>query len=340
MTDSGSGGKMERVLSGMQASGKLHIGNLVGALQNWVRLQDLYDCYYFVADWHALTTGYANPGTINESTHDILINFLAAGLDPEKCTIFVQSRIPEHAELHLLLSMITPLGWLERVPTYKEKQQELQDRDLSTYGFLGYPLLQTADIIIYRSRYVPVGIDQVPHLEISREVARRFNFLYGEVFPEPEALLTEFPRVPGVDGRKMSKSYDNAIYLSDPPEIMEQKLRTMMTDPARKRRTDPGEPELSPVYQLHKVFSSKEELEEVAHGCRTAGIGCIDCKKVLIRNVFRVMEPIWKKRRELINNPGLLSGIVKKGTDKAQAVARETMVLVREAMGLGRFIGT
>jgi tryptophanyl-tRNA synthetase len=339
MTDSGSGRKMERVLSGMQASGKLHIGNLVGALQNWVRLQDRYDCYYFVADWHALTTGYANPGTINESTQDILINFLAAGLDPEKCTIFVQSRIPEHAELHLLLSMITPVGWLERVPTYKEKQQELQDRDLSTYGFLGYPLLQTADIIIYRSRYVPVGIDQVPHLEISREVARRFNFLYGEVFPEPEALLTEFPRVPGVDGRKMSKSYDNAIYLSDSPEIMEQKLRTMMTDPARKRRTDAGEPELSPVYQLHKVFSAKEEQEEVAHGCRTAGIGCIDCKKVLIRNVFRVMEPIWKKRSEFLNNPDLLSDIVKKGTDKAQTAARDTMVLVREAMGLGRFIG-
>jgi tryptophanyl-tRNA synthetase len=340
MTGSGSSGKMERVLSGMQASGKLHLGNLVGALQNWVRLQEEYDCYYFVADWHALTTGYANPGTISESTHDILINFLAAGLDPEKCTIFVQSRIPEHAELHLLLSMITPLGWLERVPTYKEKQQELQDRDLSTYGFLGYPLLQTADIIIYRSRYVPVGIDQVPHLEISREVARRFNFLYGEVFPEPEALLTEFPKVPGVDGRKMSKSYDNAIYLSDPPETMEQKLRTMMTDPARKRRTDAGDPELSPVYQLHKIFSSKDEQEEVAHGCRTAGIGCIDCKKVLIDNVFRVMAPIWKKRSELIDNPDLLSDIVKKGTDKARTVARETMLLVREAMGLGRFIGT
>ncbi len=328
---------MDRVLSGMQASGRLHLGNLVGALQNWVRLQDRYECFYFIADWHALTTGYADTRAIKESTIDLLINFLAAGLDPDKCTIFVQSRIPEHAELHLLLSMITPLGWLERVPTYKEKLQELQERDLSTYGFLGYPLLQTADIIIYRSRYVPVGVDQVPHLEISREITRRFNHLYGEVFPEPEALLTEFPKVPGVDGRKMSKSYDNAIYLSDPPEMVEQKLRTMMTDPARKRRTDAGEPELSPVYQLHKVFSSKEEQEEVAHGCRTAGIGCIDCKKILIKNVFRIMEPIWKKRSELTTDPDLLSDVLKKGTEKARKEAQETMEIVREAMGVGRF---
>ncbi|MEK7196113.1 MAG: tryptophan--tRNA ligase, partial [Nitrospirota bacterium] len=205
---------MDRVLSGMQASGKLHLGNLVGALQNWVRLQDKYDCFYFIADWHALTTGYTNPSGIKESTQDLLINYLASGLDPDKCTIFLQSKILQHSELHLLLSMITPLGWLERVPTYKEKQQELKDRDLSTYGFLGYPLLQTADIIIYRAKYVPVGVDQVPHLEISREIARRFNFLYKEIFPEPEALLTEFPKVTGIDGRKMSKSYDNAIYLS------------------------------------------------------------------------------------------------------------------------------
>jgi tryptophanyl-tRNA synthetase len=321
----------------MQASGKLHIGNLVGALQNWVRLQDQYDCYYFIADWHALTTGYANPQAIRESTQDIIMNFLAAGLDPERCTIFIQSRIPEHAELHLLLSMITPLGWLERVPTYKEKIQELKDRDLSTYGFLGYPLLQTADIIIYRARYVPVGIDQVPHLEISREIARRFNYLYREVFPEPEALLTEFPKVPGVDGRKMSKSYDNAVYLSDPPEVVEQKLKTMMTDPARKRRTDTGDPELSPVYHLHKIFSSQEEQEQVAHGCRTAGMGCIDCKKILIKNVFAVMEPIWKKRNELLHNPEIVHEILEKGTEKARKLVQETMELVREAMGLGRW---
>ncbi len=265
------------------------------------------------------------------------MNFLAAGLDPEKCTIFIQSRIPEHAELHLLLSMITPLGWLERVPTYKEKIQELKERDLSTYGFLGYPLLQTADIIIYRAKYVPVGIDQVPHLEISREIARRFNYLYREIFPEPEALLTEFPKVPGVDGRKMSKSYDNAIYLSDEPDAVERKILTMMTDPARKRRTDVGNPELSPVHQLHKIFSSKEEQEYTAHGCRTATIGCIDCKKILIKNVFEVMVPIWAKRKELMDNPDLIRDIVGMGTDKARKAVRETMALVRDAMGLGSF---
>jgi tryptophanyl-tRNA synthetase len=304
----------ERVLSGMQASGKLHIGNLVGALSNWVKLQDKYDCFYFVADWHALTTGYADPSSINESTRNILINFLAAGLDPEKCTIFIQSHVLEHAELHLLLSMITPLGWLERVPTYKEQQQELKDRDLSTYGFLGYPLLQTADIIIYRAKYVPVGIDQVPHLEISREIARRFNYLYKEIFPEPEALLTEFPKLVGTDGRKMSKSYDNAIYLSDTPEEVEQKLRTIVTDPAR--------------------IKTKEEQENVAEGCRTAGIGCIECKKILIKNVLNIMEPIWTKRNELINNPNILNDVADKGTAKAREVAEETMQLVREAMGL------
>jgi len=324
----------ERVLSGMQSSGKLHLGNLVGALSNWVRLQDRYDCYYFVADWHALTTGYADPTSIKESTEDLVINFLAAGLDPEKCTIFIQSRVIEHAELNLLLSMITPLGWLERVPTYKEKQEELKDKDLSTYGFLGYPLLQTADIIIYRAKYVPVGIDQVPHLEISREIARRFNYLYKEIFPEPEALLTEFPKVVGVDGRKMSKSYDNAVYLSDSPEEVEQKIRTMVTDPARVKRTDTGNPELSPVYQLHRIFSSKEEQEYVAKGCLTAGIGCVECKKILIKNVFRVMDPIWKRRDELFQNPTLLHDIVEKGTERAKKVAEETMQLVRKAMGL------
>ncbi len=324
----------DRVLSGMQASGRLHLGNLIGALKNWVRLQEEYDCYYFVADWHALTTMYADPSSIRESTKDILINFLSAGLAPEKCTIFLQSRIPEHAELHLLLSMITPLGWLERVPTYKEKQQELKDKDLSTYGFLGYPLLQTADILIYRAKYVPVGIDQVPHLEISREIARRFNYLYREVFPEPEALLTEFPKVVGVDGRKMSKSYDNAIFLSDSPKEVEQKIMTMITDPARVKRTDPGNPELSPVYQLHKVFSSQKEIEEVGKGCSTAGIGCIDCKKVLLRNIFMIMEPIWQRRNELLNNPDMLDDIVNRGTEKATKTVEETMQLVRDAMGL------
>ncbi|RMG04647.1 MAG: tryptophan--tRNA ligase [Nitrospirae bacterium] len=324
---------MDRVLSGMQPSGYLHLGNLMGALKNWVSLQDKYDCYYFVADWHALTTNYANPSVIKDYTHDLLLNFLSAGLDPEKCTIFVQSQILEHAELHILLSMITPLGWLERVPTYKEKKEEIKDKDLGTYGFLGYPVLQSADILIYRARYVPVGIDQVPHLEITREIARRFNYLYkGEVLPEPEPLLAEFPKVTGLDGRKMSKSYDNAIYLNDPPEVVEQKILTMVTDTQRVRRNDPGDPEKSPVFQLHKVFSTKEEQEEVAEGCRTAGIGCRDCKKVLIKNVFNVLEPIWERRKELSDNPALLRELVEAGNARARKTAQETMELVRDTL--------
>ncbi len=270
----------------------------------------------------------------DEYTVEIMLDWMSCGLDINKSVLFVQSHVPEHLELYMAFSLLTPLGWLERVPTYKEKQQELKDRDLSTYGFLGYPLLQTADIIIYRAKYVPVGIDQVPHLEISREIARRFNNIYKEIFPEPEALLTEFPKVVGVDGRKMSKSYDNAIYLSDEPKTVEQKIRTMVTDPARVKKTDKGDPELSPVYQLHKIFSSREEQEEVAGGCRTAGIGCIDCKKILIKNVFKVMEPIWTKRNELQNNPDLLNDVADKGTAKAKKVTEETMRFVREAMGL------
>ncbi len=325
----------ERVLSGMQASGKLHLGNLVGALKNWVSLQDRYDCFYFVADWHALTTGYADPSSIKDSTADLLVNFIAAGIDPDKSTIFIQSMVPQHAELHLLLSMITPLGWLERVPTYKEKQEQLQEKDLATYGFLGYPVLQTADIIVYRAKHVPVGVDQMPHLEISREITRRFNYLYStDVFPEPEGLLTEFPKVVGLDGRKMSKSYDNAIYLSDPPDIVDKKIRTMMTDPARKRRSDKGEPELSPVFQLHKIFSTKDEMEYVVHGCRTAEIGCIDCKKILIKNIFAYLEPIWNKRNELVKRPDMLFEIAEKGAEKARHEAEETMKVVRKIMGL------
>jgi len=327
--------KLERVLSGMQPSGYLHIGNLVGALSNWVRLQDRYECYYFVADWHALTTNYTNPSIIKEYTRDLLLNFLAAGLDPDRCTIFVQSQILEHAELHVLLSMITPLGWLERVPTYKEKKEEIKELDIGSYGFLGYPVLQSADILIYRARYVPVGIDQVPHLEITREIARRFNYLYKtDVLPEPEPLLTEFPKVTGLDGRKMSKSYDNAVYLNDPPEVVEKKILTMMTDTQRARRSDPGDPEKSPVYQLHRVFSSKEELEEVADGCRTARIGCIDCKRILLKNLFRVLEPLWDKRNELSEHPEKLKEIVNAGIEKARKVAQETMELVRGVMSI------
>lgn len=324
----------KRVLSGMQPSGRLHLGNLIGALKNWVELQDRFECYYFVADWHALTTGYTNPSAIKDSTIDLLVNFLSAGLDPERSTIFIQSMVQDHAELHILLSMITPLGWLERVPTYKEKQQEIQDKDINSYGFLGYPVLQTADIVIYRAHYVPVGIDQVPHLELSREIARRFNNLYGEVFPEPEALLTEFPKVLGVDGRKMSKSYDNAIYLSDSKEVVEQKIKTMMTDPARVRRTDKGDPEKCPVYQLHRFFSNSSELQETAEGCKTASIGCIDCKRILIKNVVERLNPLWDKRETLLGDPKRLMEIAHAGSQKAKAVTSETMALVKEAMGL------
>ncbi len=323
----------ERVLSGMQPSGYLHLGNLMGALQNWVRLQDTYECYFFVADWHALTTQYERPDHIKDYTRDILINFLAAGLDPDRCTLFLQSRVLQHAELHILLSMITPLGWLERVPTYKEKQLELKEKDINTYGFLGYPVLQSADILIYRAKHVPVGIDQIAHLEITREIARRFKHLYGsDALIEPEALLTEFPKVVGVDGRKMSKTYGNAILLSDPPEVVEGKIKTMMTDPARKRRHDPGEPELSPVFQLHKIFSKEEERELVTHGCRTASIGCLECKSILIRNIFSVLEPIWEKRKGLMNSPSILHDIVEAGNRKAQMISEETMSLVREAL--------
>jgi len=324
----------KRVLSGMQASGKLHIGNLIGALSNWARIQDQYECYYFVADWHALTTGYAHPEDIKASTDDLVLNFLAAGLDPEKCTIFKQSQVLQHAELHLILSMITPLGWLERVPTYKEKKDNLQERDLSMYGFLGYPVLQSADILIYRADLVPVGIDQVPHLEITREIGRRFNSLYSkDVFPEPEALLTEFPKVTGTDGRKMSKSYDNALYLSDTPEVMEKKIKTMQTDPARMRRTDKGDPEKCPVFDLYKVFCSEAERSESAEGCRTAGIGCIDCKKVLIKNIFDVMNPIWERREKLLLAPDNIRDIIESGNKRARLAAEATMAEVRAAIG-------
>jgi tryptophanyl-tRNA synthetase len=323
----------KRVLSGIQPSGRLHIGNLVGALQNWVKIQDQYECFYFIADWHALTSQYADTSNLKEYITDVLVNCLAAGLDPEKATIFQQSRVLEHAELHVILSMVTPLGWLERVPSYKEKKLEVKDRDLNTYGFLGYPLLQSADILIYRAHHVPVGVDQMPHLEITREIGRRFNNFYGEVFPEPEGLLTKFPKVPGTDGRKMSKTYDNCVFLSDSPEEVEKKIKTMTTDPQRIKRTDKGDPELSPVFQLHKIFSSKEEQDEVAEGCRTAGIGCIDCKKVLIRNLFTVLEPIWERRRSFLEKPDFLEDILRSGSGKARQAAAETMESVRKAIG-------
>lgn len=323
----------ERVLSGMRPSGKLHLGNYLGALKNWLILQDKYECFYCIVDWHALTSDYADTSELQSNILQIGIDWLAAGLDPERSTLFIQSRVPEHAELHLLLSMITPLAWLERVPTYKEQQQEIKDKDLSTYGFLGYPLLQTADIIIYKAQYVPVGVDQVPHIELSREIVRRFHALYGkEVFPEPNVLLTETPKVPGLDGRKMSKSYGNAIYLSDPPEVIREKLRTMMTDPARARRQDPGNPDVCPVFAFHKVYSTTEEISRVNKECRTAEIGCVECKQILTKNLLEEMREMHERRQIYASKPALVREIFEEGSKRARRVAQETMEQVREAM--------
>lgn len=324
-----------RVLSGMRPTGRLHLGHLFGALDNWRKLQDEYECFFFIADWHALTTDYASPGGIKEYTLEVAIDWLAAGIDPERSTLFVQSSLPEHAELHLLLSMITPLPWLERVPTYKEQMQELRDRDLNTYGFLGYPLLQAADILIYKADYVPVGEDQLPHIELCREIARRFHHFYKSVFVEPQALLTEFPRIPGTDGRKMSKSYGNAIFLADPPEVVERKIKRMVTDPARKRRFDPGNPDVCPVFDLHKIFTPKEERESfVVPGCRTAGIGCLDCKGVLLKSMIPALQPIYEKRLELTQQPGVVQEILEEGTRRARQVASETLAEVKGAIGI------
>jgi len=323
----------KRVLSGMRPTGRLHLGHLFGALDNWRNLQEQYDCFFFIADWHALTTDYADSSKIKDYTVEVVLDWLAAGLDPRKATFFVQSRLPEHAELHLLFSMFTPLAWLERVPTYKEQREQITDKDLGTYGFLGYPLLQAADILIYKAHYVPVGVDQVPHIELTREVARRFNFLYRHVLVEPEALLTEFPKIPGTDGRKMSKSYDNAIFLSDTPEAVTAKIKPMITDPARQRRSDPGNPELCPVYDLHKVFTPKAEREGyVVPGCTTAGIGCLDCKAVLLKHMLPVLAPISKRRAELARDPTKVLDILEDGTARAKKVASETLNEVKAAM--------
>jgi tryptophanyl-tRNA synthetase len=323
----------KRVLSGMRPTGRLHLGHLFGALDNWRNLQEEYDCFFFIADWHALTTDYADPSQIKAYTIEVVLDWLAAGLDPRKATFFVQSRLPEHAELHVLFSMFTPLAWLERVPTYKEQREQITDKDLGTYGFLGYPLLQAADILIYKAHYVPVGVDQVPHIELTREVARRFNFLYKPVLVEPEALLTEFPKIPGTDGRKMSKSYDNAIFLSDPPADITAKIKPMVTDPARKRRTDPGNPEVCPVYDLHKVFTPQEERESyVVPGCTTAGIGCLDCKQVLLKHMLPVLTPISERRAALARDPHTVLDILEDGTARARKVASETLGEAKAAM--------
>jgi tryptophanyl-tRNA synthetase len=377
-----------RILSGMRPTGKLHLGNLVGALQNWVKLQDQYDSFHFVADWHMLTTEYENTTELKQNTWEMVADWLAAGLDPNKATFFVQSRLPEHAELHLLFSMVTPLSWLERVPTYKEQLENITDRDLHTYGFLGYPLLQAADILMYKANAVPVGEDQVPHVELTREVARRFNLAFGSleevaglksspgspggnlkdatagtqglamqhlreasleqraeylnkglvrlqpIFPEPEALLTSAPRLPGTDGRKMSKSYNNAIFLTDAPEVVSKKLAGYMTDPARKRRTDPGDPDVCPVFDLHKVFSPPDAIDRVNRECRTAGIGCVECKQLAAQHLNAFLAPIQQRRKPYEQNPQKVWDVLEEGTAKARIVAQATMAEVRAGVNL------
>jgi tryptophanyl-tRNA synthetase len=394
----------DRVLSGMRPTGRMHIGHYHGALRNWVRLQEEYECLYFAADWHALTTHYETPEIVAETVWDMMIDWLAAGLDPNRSTIFIQSRVPEHAELFLLLGMISPVGWLERVPTYKDQQQKLADRDLSTYGFLGYPLMQSADILIYRANLVPVGEDQVSHLEFTRETARRFNHIYGRepgfedkakdavkklgrnkarryealrtafqekgdaealaaartlledtqnlslgdrerlfgylegsrrvLLPEPQALLTSTPKVPGLDGGKMSKSYGNAIFMREDPADVTRKIRTMQTDPARVRRTDPGNPENCPVWPLHRIYSDEKTCEWVVKGCTTAGIGCLECKQPVIDAIIREQQPIHERAQRYLDDPQLVRNIVADGCERARKLAEETMRDVREVMGL------
>ncbi|MBI5937214.1 MAG: tryptophan--tRNA ligase [Betaproteobacteria bacterium] len=394
----------DRVLSGMRPTGSLHLGHYHGVLKNWLKLQHEYECLFFVADWHALTTHYDNPLALEEHTWQMVIDWLAAGVDPKRATLFIQSQVIEHAELHLLLSMMTPLGWLERVPTYKDQQEKLSDKDLSTYGFLGYPLLQSADILIYRANQVPVGEDQVPHIEFSREIARRFNHLYGKepgyeekaeaavkklggkkaklyselrnryqeqgdeealesarailaeaqnlslgdkerlyghlegggkmILTEPEALLTEASKMPGLDGQKMSKSYNNTIALREDPETVSKKIRTMPTDPARVRRTDAGDPGKCPVWQFHQVYSNDAVRAWVTQGCTSAGIGCIECKQPVIEAVLRELAPIQERARAYTEEPDLVRNIIADGCEKARDLARETMRDVREAMGL------
>ncbi len=377
-----------RVLSGMRPTGKLHLGNYMGALYNWVKLQDVYECYFFIADWHALTTDYENLSLLRPNIDDVALDFLAGGLDPDKSTIFVQSDVPDHAVLNTLLGMITPLSWLERVPSYKDQQEQLREKDLATLGFLGYPLLQSADILIYQPHFVPVGLDQASHVELTRELARRFNQLYpGEFFmaegaapweleavktkarknsgdgtkqtftpheliaaapqtklksaygtrtilPEPEVLLTPSPKLPGTDGRKMSKSYRNTILLSDNEAVIRSKLKTMVTDPARVLRTDPGNPEVCPVFDLHKVFSTEQTQADAAEGCRTAGIGCIECKQWLADGVVRELEPVRERRRFYAARPALVQEILAAGGARARVRAAETMREVSEVMGL------
>jgi len=315
----------------MRPTGALHLGNYFGALENWVKLQDEYECYFFVADWHALTTGYEDTSQIKNNINDLVIDWLSAGLDPEKCVIFLQSSIKEHAELHLLFSMTTPLSWLLRCPTYKDQINQLKDKNITTYGFLGYPCLQAADILIYKAGFVPVGEDQLPHLELTREIARRFNYLFGEVFPEPQAILTKAKVLPGTDGRKMSKSYGNTIALSDSPDTIRKKVSSMITDPARIRKDDPGHPEVCTVFSFHKVFN-ENEVPEIEQHCRGGKIGCVQCKKNLADKMVEHLEPIYEKRQKIVENPSIVKEILADGNEKARKVAQKTLEEVRKAM--------
>jgi len=323
-----------RVVSGIRPTGKLHLGHLHGALLNWKELQDKYDCFYFIADWHALTSEYAKPDVIRQSTIDIIIDWLAVGLDPKKCTFFIQSQIKEHAELHLIFSMITPIPWLERNPTYKEQMQELSTKNLNTYGFLGYPVLQAADILMYKANAVPVGEDQAPHIELTREIARRFNFLYKKVFPEPDTLLTPTSKLLGIDRRKMSKSYNNAILITESADIIRKKVSQMITDPQRGRKTDPGRPEICNVFSFHEIYTPEEKVKEIEEACKTATIGCVECKKIMAENLNKGLEPIRTKRKKLESNMDYVENIIKEGNKRAKSIAQETMQEVRKAIGI------
>ncbi len=324
--------KRKRIVSGMRPTGKLHLGHLHGALLNWKKLQEEYECFYFIADWHALTSEYSDTGIIRESINDIIIDWISVGLDPEACTFFIQSQIKEHSELHLIFSMITPLPWLERNPTYKEQLTELSQKNLSTYGFLGYPVLQAADILMYKANGVPVGEDQAPHVELTREIARRFNHMYGQVFPEPDVLLTPTSKLLGIDRRKMSKSYDNAILLSDSDEDIDKKVAQMITDPQRARKTDPGNPGVCNVFSFHEMYTDSKTVERIDGECRSAGIGCVECKKIMAAGLKKGLEPVREKRKELEADTQKIEEIIAEGNARARSIAIETMEEVREAI--------
>ncbi|NQT29149.1 MAG: tryptophan--tRNA ligase [Candidatus Saganbacteria bacterium] len=323
----------KRVLSGIQPTGKLHLGNLIGAIENWVELQGEYDCYFFIADLHALTSNYDDPKNLAADIRQATIDLVSAGLDPRKCVIFKQSDLSQHCELDVLFSMITPLSWLSRVPTYKSKIEELKAKDLSTYGFLGYPVLQAADILIYKADFVPVGRDQLPHIELTREIARRFNYFYGDLFPIPQDLLTQFPTLPGTDGRKMSKSYNNTIALSDSPEMVRKKVSAMITDPARIKKDDKGHPEVCSVFEFYKVFA-KDGADAVAGECKKAERGCVACKKEMGDILVKYLEPINKRRTELLKHPDRIDKLLKDGAGKAAKVAKKTLAQAKKKMGL------